>query len=41
MLRVDHETSEATANSEPAAPCVMIIFGAAGDLTKRKLVPAL
>ncbi|HET9742948.1 MAG TPA: glucose-6-phosphate dehydrogenase [Terriglobales bacterium] len=25
----------------PAGPCVMVIFGAAGDLTKRKLVPAL
>jgi len=25
----------------PAAPCVMIIFGATGDLTKRKLIPAL
>ena len=24
-----------------AAPCVMIIFGATGDLTKRKLIPAL
>ena len=24
-----------------AAPCVMIIFGASGDLTKRKLIPAL
>src|SRR5208282_2148876 len=24
-----------------AAPCVMVIFGASGDLTKRKLVPAL
>ena len=22
-------------------PCVMVIFGASGDLTKRKLVPAL
>src|SRR5438067_11460667 len=22
-------------------PCVMVIFGAAGDLTKRKLIPAL
>ncbi len=22
-------------------PCVMVIFGAAGDLTRRKLVPAL
>jgi glucose-6-phosphate 1-dehydrogenase len=26
---------------EPAGPCLMVIFGAAGDLTKRKLVPAL
>ena len=24
-----------------AAPCVMVIFGATGDLTKRKLLPAL
>src|SRR5262245_34813316 len=24
-----------------APPCTMVIFGAAGDLTKRKLVPAL
>ncbi|HEU5402485.1 MAG TPA: glucose-6-phosphate dehydrogenase [Terriglobales bacterium] len=27
--------------SRTAGPCVMVIFGAAGDLTKRKLVPAL
>lgn len=26
---------------EIADPCVMVIFGAAGDLTKRKLIPAL
>ncbi len=26
---------------DPASPCVMVIFGAAGDLTKRKLIPAL
>src|ERR1700677_2720565 len=25
----------------PTRPCVIIIFGAAGDLTKRKLIPAL
>ena len=25
----------------PPAPCVMVIFGASGDLTKRKLLPAL
>jgi glucose-6-phosphate 1-dehydrogenase len=24
-----------------AAPCVMVIFGVSGDLTKRKLIPAL
>ena len=24
-----------------AAPCVMVIFGASGDLTKRKLLPAI
>jgi glucose-6-phosphate 1-dehydrogenase len=29
-------------NGNPkAAPCVMVIFGATGDLTKRKLIPAL
>ena len=26
---------------KPSDPCVMVIFGAAGDLTRRKLVPAL
>ena len=26
---------------QPADPCVVVIFGAAGDLTKRKLIPAL
>ena len=31
----------ATRSSEQAPPCVMVIFGGAGDLTKRKLVPAL
>ncbi|MBZ5693956.1 MAG: glucose-6-phosphate dehydrogenase [Acidobacteriia bacterium] len=25
----------------PASPCAMVIFGAAGDLTKRKLMPAI
>jgi len=28
-------------NAQPAPPNVMIIFGAGGDLTKRKLIPAL
>jgi glucose-6-phosphate 1-dehydrogenase len=26
---------------DPANPCIMVILGAAGDLTKRKLIPAL
>src|SRR6266571_8649696 len=25
----------------PAGPCAMVIFGASGDLTQRKLLPAL
>jgi glucose-6-phosphate 1-dehydrogenase len=29
------------AAAHPAPPCVMVIFGASGDLTKRKLLPAL
>jgi glucose-6-phosphate 1-dehydrogenase len=27
--------------SRPAGPCVLVVFGANGDLTRRKLVPAL
>src|ERR1700704_1157 len=30
-----------TPPSPPAAPCVLVIFGAAGDLTQRLLLPAL
>jgi glucose-6-phosphate 1-dehydrogenase len=26
---------------QPAGPCAMVIFGAGGDLTKRKLIPAI
>jgi glucose-6-phosphate 1-dehydrogenase len=26
---------------QPAPPCIFVIFGASGDLTKRKLIPAL
>jgi glucose-6-phosphate 1-dehydrogenase len=29
------------APGRPGDPCIMVIFGAAGDLTRRKLVPAL
>ena len=32
----NHQTS-----NPQASPCVMVIFGATGDLTKRKLIPAL
>jgi len=32
---------EEAKRGEPSNPCVMVIFGAAGDLTKRKLIPAL
>jgi glucose-6-phosphate 1-dehydrogenase len=28
-------------NDPKAGPCIIVIFGAAGDLTKRKLIPAL
>ena len=32
---------ESSAENRPADSCVMVIFGASGDLTKRKLLPAL
>src|SRR5215469_9179591 len=35
-MNYDHPDTNAS-----AAPCVMTICGAAGDLTKRKLIPAL
>ncbi|HXN77006.1 MAG TPA: hypothetical protein VN876_10230, partial [Gemmatimonadaceae bacterium] len=28
-------------NRDKADPCTMVIFGGAGDLTKRKLIPAI
>ena len=34
-------TQTPTGPGRPADPCVMVIFGASGDLTKRKLIPAL
>ena len=38
--------SDPRKENQPAAlphgePCVVVIFGASGDLTKRKLIPAL
>src|SRR5919202_1787507 len=32
---------QGTADARPGDPCVMVIFGGTGDLTKRKLIPAL
>ncbi len=36
-----HLEEAPTGTSRPAGPCVMVIFGATGDLTARKLFPAL
>src|SRR4029079_1830204 len=42
---IDDRAKRAEHGSQPPAPpapsCVMVIFGASGDLTRRKLVPAL
>ena len=35
------ERAEPEPNKDPANPCVLVIFGIAGDLTKRLLFPAL
>jgi glucose-6-phosphate 1-dehydrogenase len=39
--RLAEEDNGGQAPPQPADPCVMVIFGGTGDLTKRKLVPAL
>src|SRR5260370_17108560 len=36
-----HMTEDNQQAGRPSDPCVMVIFGAAGDLTNRKLIPAL
>jgi len=33
--------SETSGDQKSPAPCILVIFGATGDLTARKLVPAL
>src|SRR3954464_3681236 len=39
---VTHAVEQAdTPNPKPTGACVMVIFGATGDLTSRKLIPAL
>src|ERR1017187_448805 len=44
-LLMDSNDGSAPATREtlghPPAPCAMVIFGAGGDLTKRKLIPAI
>jgi glucose-6-phosphate 1-dehydrogenase len=35
------QTKRATSRAHPADPCTVVIFGAAGDLTSRLVVPAL
>ncbi len=36
-----NRTSKNSASQRKGDPCIMVIFGGAGDLTKRKLIPAL
>src|SRR5580704_1151438 len=36
-----NENNAATPIRKPAKPCILVIFGIAGDLTKRLLFPAL
>jgi len=37
----EHGPAPEGAPAQPAGPCAVVIFGASGDLTRRKLVPAL
>ena len=40
--RVFHSSGIGSQSKHPTSePCVMVVFGASGDLTKRLLVPAL
>ena len=38
---METETTHMKSAGEPGDACAMVIFGASGDLTKRKLIPAL
>jgi glucose-6-phosphate 1-dehydrogenase len=38
---VSQPPAEAGPKRQPAPPCVLVLFGASGDLVKRKLIPAL
>ena len=37
----DAVTPETSTSATAADPCTIVIFGASGDLTRRKLIPAL
>ncbi len=41
MRATKRNNSKSSESGQPADPSVMVIFGASGDLTKRKLIPAL
>jgi glucose-6-phosphate 1-dehydrogenase len=41
MSSLDPAIAIQEAQARPPEPCMMVIFGAGGDLTKRKLIPAL
>ena len=40
-MNTAHHVDELASEIDPAPPCVMVIFGGGGDLTHRKLIPAL
>ena len=41
VLTVENPLREGMRLERTPDPCVMVIFGASGDLTRRKLMPAL
>src|SRR5260370_20556959 len=41
MVAAESKNKPSERLGRPGDPCVMVIFGASGDLTKRKLIPAL
>src|SRR5579862_4094287 len=41
MFLAEESPAATTVTGRPGDPCIMVIYGASGDLTKRKLIPAL
>jgi glucose-6-phosphate 1-dehydrogenase len=41
MFLAEESTAATALTGRPGDPCIMVIYGASGDLTKRKLIPAL